>query len=59
MVHPAAVQEVIIDPVSDGAKKDALYPHGAHLKDLQEVRDLLWKMQRPGIAPPVSLSLCL
>ncbi|KAJ8087029.1 hypothetical protein PM082_005854 [Marasmius tenuissimus] len=51
MVHPAAVQEVIVDPVFDEGKKGALYPHGAHLKDLQEVRDLLWKMQRPGIAP--------
>ncbi|KAK1232111.1 hypothetical protein PQX77_004769 [Marasmius sp. AFHP31] len=45
------VQEVIIDPVSDEGKKGTLYPHGAHLKDLQEVRDLLWKMQRPGITP--------
>ncbi|KAJ7358603.1 Clavaminate synthase-like protein [Mycena albidolilacea] len=29
----------------------ALYPDGAHLTDLKEVRDLLYTMQRPAIAP--------
>lgn len=37
-----------------GASRDgALYPDGAHIKDLKEVRDLLYKMQRPAIAPSV------
>jgi hypothetical protein len=31
-----------------------MYPDGAHLTDLKEVRDILYKMQRPGIAPKVS-----
>ncbi|KAF8899416.1 taurine catabolism dioxygenase [Infundibulicybe gibba] len=36
----------------EGAKRDgALYPDGAHLNDLKEVRDILYKMQRPAIAP--------
>ncbi|KAH0837865.1 taurine catabolism dioxygenase TauD, TfdA family-domain-containing protein [Lanmaoa asiatica] len=30
---------------------DALYPDGVHIKDLAEVRALLYKMQRPAIAP--------
>ncbi|KAL0564229.1 hypothetical protein V5O48_017825, partial [Marasmius crinis-equi] len=52
MVHPAAVKEVIIEPVSrEDRREGALYPDGTHLKDLYELRDLLWRMQRPGIAP--------
>ncbi|KAJ7898946.1 hypothetical protein B0H14DRAFT_3424282 [Mycena olivaceomarginata] len=35
------------------AREAALYPDGAHLTDLKEVRDLLYAMQRPAIAPPV------
>ncbi|KAI6015667.1 Clavaminate synthase-like protein [Pisolithus marmoratus] len=51
-VHPCGVQELIIDPLPQGAKRDrALYPDGAHLKDLNEVRLLLYRMQRPAIAP--------
>lgn len=30
---------------------DTLYPDGAHITDLKHVRDLLYSMQRPGIAP--------
>jgi len=33
-----------------------MYPDGAHLTDLKEVRDLLYKMQRPAISPEVSSS---
>ena len=55
-VHPCAAQELLIDPLPDSAsRKDALYPDGAHLTDLKEVRDLLYKMQRPAIAPSVCL----
>ncbi|KAK0465861.1 uncharacterized protein EV420DRAFT_798336 [Desarmillaria tabescens] len=51
-VHPCAVAELLVDPILEGGKKEgALYPDGAHLTDLMEVRELLYKMQRPGIAP--------
>jgi hypothetical protein len=47
-VHPCAVQELLTDPLPEGATPDgALYPYGAHLTGLKEVRDLLYKMQRP------------
>ena len=47
--------ELLIDPLPEGAKRDgALYPDGARLTDLKEVRELLYKMQRPAIAPNVS-----
>lgn len=43
---------MIIAPLPEGAHREgALYPDGAHLKDLKEVRDLVYKMQRPAIAP--------
>uniref|UniRef100_A0A0W0FX72 Putative 3-methylcrotonyl-CoA carboxylase n=1 Tax=Moniliophthora roreri TaxID=221103 RepID=A0A0W0FX72_MONRR len=52
MVHPLCLMEVIIDPVSqEGRKQNALYPDGAHLTNLKEIRELLHKMQRPGIIP--------
>ncbi|KAF8527436.1 Clavaminate synthase-like protein [Hysterangium stoloniferum] len=51
-VHPCGVSEIIVDPLPAGkSKEDALYPDGAHLKDLAEVRKILYEMQRPGIAP--------
>ncbi|GAA5931988.1 TauD/TfdA family dioxygenase [Sporobolomyces koalae] len=51
--HPSGIQELVIDPLPEGVKatSETLYPNGAHLKDLQEVRDLVYSMQRPGIAP--------
>ena len=50
------MKELFIDPLPEGASREgALYPDGAHLTDLKEVRGLLYKMQRPAIAPPVSL----
>lgn len=56
-VHPCGAAELLVDPLPDGAKREgALYPDGAHITNLKEVRDLLYKMQRPGIAPPVSAS---
>ena len=56
-VHPCGVAELLIDPLPAGASREgALYPDGAHLTDLAEVRDLLYKMQRPAIAPSVSSS---
>ncbi|KAH7886292.1 Clavaminate synthase-like protein [Phlebopus sp. FC_14] len=51
-VHPCGAQELIVASLPQGAKRDgALYPDGAHIKDLGEVRSLLYKMQRPAIAP--------
>ncbi|KAF9016651.1 Clavaminate synthase-like protein [Hymenopellis radicata] len=46
-VHPCGVAELFVEP-SPGA---LLYAEGAHIKDLKEVRRLLYTMQRPGIAP--------
>ncbi|KAF8552332.1 Clavaminate synthase-like protein [Imleria badia] len=51
-VHSWAAQELIIKPLPAGVKRDdALYPDGTHIKDLAEVRALLYTMQRPAIAP--------
>jgi xanthine dioxygenase len=56
-VHPCAVRELLIDPLPEGASRDgALYPDDARVTDLKEVRDLLYKMQRPAIAPNVRSS---
>ena len=56
-VAPCGAAELFIDPLPAGAKREgALYPDGAHIKDLKETRELLYKMQRPGIAPHVRTS---
>ena len=53
-VHPCGVAELLVDPLPAGAKREgALYPDGVHLKDLKEVREIIYKMQRPAIAPDV------
>ncbi|KAF9225265.1 Clavaminate synthase-like protein [Gyrodon lividus] len=53
-VHPCGAQELIVKALPEGAKREgALYPDGAHIQDLGEVRALLYKMQRPAIAPPL------
>ncbi|KAJ7131163.1 Clavaminate synthase-like protein [Mycena epipterygia] len=53
-VHPCGVAELLFSALPDGAAREgALYPDGAHLTDLREVRDLLYTMQRPAIAPPL------
>ena len=45
----------MVDPLPEGVSmKGALYPDGAHITDLKIVRGLLYKMQRPAIAPSVS-----
>ncbi|KZP10088.1 Clavaminate synthase-like protein [Athelia psychrophila] len=51
-VHPCGAAELLIAPLPAGApREDALYPDGAHLTDLKDVREILYKMQRPAIAP--------
>jgi hypothetical protein len=53
-VHPCGAHELIVEPLPEGASRDgALYPDGGVVSDLGEVRDLLYKMQRPAIAPKV------
>ena len=54
-VHPCAIMEIYVDPVPAKARREgALYPDGAHITDLKQVRKLSYGMQRPGIAPKVS-----
>ncbi|KAK0479648.1 taurine catabolism dioxygenase [Armillaria novae-zelandiae] len=51
-VHPCGAAELLVEPIPEGKSKEgALYPDGAHLTGLKEVRGLLYKMQRPAIAP--------
>lgn len=51
-VHPSGVLELFVDPLPEGAQRDgALYPDGAHITDLKEVRGLIYKIQRPAISP--------
>ena len=53
-LNACAAQELLIDPLPEGASREgALYPDGVHIKDLKKARDLLYKMQRPAIAPSV------
>ncbi|KAG8936207.1 hypothetical protein FRC02_003907 [Tulasnella sp. 418] len=53
-VHPCGAQKLIVDPLPEGANREgALYPDGTTISDLKTVRELLYKMQRPAIAPPL------
>ncbi len=59
-VHPCAPQELLVNPLPEGASREnALYPDGVHIKDLKQVRDLLYRMQRPAIAPSVRVLFIL
>lgn len=59
-VHPCGICELSVDPLPEGAKREgALYPDGAHITNLKEVRELMYKMQRPAIAPSVSCPICV
>lgn len=53
-VHPSAIQELLISPIPSGSPRpeDALYPDGAHITDLKQVREIVYGLQRPGFAPP-------
>ncbi|KAK4687520.1 xanthine dioxygenase, partial [Tremellales sp. Uapishka_1] len=51
-VHPCGAKVLVIEPLPAGASKEgALYPDGGEVNDLTEVRELLYRIQRPGIAP--------
>lgn len=53
-VHPCGAKEILVDPLPKGAKHEgSLYPDGAVISDLKEVRNLLYRMQRPAISPSV------
>ena len=59
-VHPCGAQEILVDQLPEGANREgALYPDGGRITNLKEVRGLLYKMQRPGIAPSVGCSYLL
>jgi alpha-ketoglutarate-dependent taurine dioxygenase len=53
-VHPCGAEALVIAPLPadhSGDKSKALYPDGATIEDLAEVRRVLYSMQRPAIAP--------
>ncbi len=55
-VHPCGAHKLLIAPLPEGSTKEgALYPEGGVVDDLKSVREILYNMQRPGIAPSVSL----
>ncbi|ORY29934.1 Clavaminate synthase-like protein [Rhizoclosmatium globosum] len=49
-VHPSAIYKLTIDP-SPSPKEGDLYPEGATLTSLPEIRALIYSLQRPAIAP--------
>jgi hypothetical protein len=53
-VHPCVILELLVDPLPEGASREgALHPDGVHITDLKSIRELIYKMQRPAIAPNV------
>ncbi|KAH8818737.1 hypothetical protein DL96DRAFT_1621836 [Flagelloscypha sp. PMI_526] len=52
MAHGCGAMEIFVQPLPEGVDKTgALYPDGATITDLKEVRKILYTMQRPAIAP--------
>jgi alpha-ketoglutarate-dependent taurine dioxygenase len=53
-VHPCGAEIIHVAPLPEdftGDRSKVMYPDGAVITDLKEVRELLYKMQRPAIAP--------
>lgn len=53
-VHPCGAEILHVAPLPasfSGDRSKALYPDGATITDLKQVRELLYRMQRPAIAP--------
>lgn len=52
-IHPSAIKEIIVAPLPNlqNAKPDSFYPNGTHLTDLEEVRQLVYNLQRPSVSP--------
>jgi hypothetical protein len=56
-VHPCGAHKLIIDPLPTWSRSEsALYPDGGVIEDLKIVREVLYSIQRPGIAPEVRTS---
>ncbi|KAG0143738.1 hypothetical protein CROQUDRAFT_660812 [Cronartium quercuum f. sp. fusiforme G11] len=55
-VHPCGAEKLIIEPlITESSSKHhynpECYPQGGIINDLKKVREILYKFQRPGIAP--------
>lgn len=53
-MHPCGIEQIFVDALPAGYRGDrntALYPDGTTISDLKEVRDLMYKLQRPAISP--------
>ncbi|GAA98521.1 uncharacterized protein L969DRAFT_50251 [Mixia osmundae IAM 14324] len=51
-VHPSGAEAIIVAPLPAGVDPSGqILPEGGIISDLKETRELLFKMQRPGIAP--------
>lgn len=50
-IHPSAIHEILIDAAPANATHGTLFPKGGHLTNLEEVRELVYSLQRPAIAP--------
>lgn len=50
-VHPSAIMELSIAPLSTPASPDSFYPEGASITDLAEVRTIVLSLQRASISP--------
>lgn len=50
-IHPSAIQEIHVDPASPDAQFASFFPKGAHMTNLEEVRALVYSLQRPAVAP--------
>lgn len=54
-VHPCGAEKLLIDPIPPEAESrqdpEAVLPDGGTITELVQVRELLYQLQRPGIAP--------
>jgi hypothetical protein len=52
-IHPSAVAALEIAPLATDAARtgDELYPEGATIEDLAEVRRIVYELQRPAVSP--------
>ncbi|KAI9318274.1 hypothetical protein BDR26DRAFT_977563 [Obelidium mucronatum] len=49
-VHPSAIHKLVIS-ATESVKEGDLFPGGAVVEDLKQVRDLVYMIQRPSISP--------
>ncbi|KAF5332583.1 hypothetical protein D9611_005152 [Ephemerocybe angulata] len=51
-VHPMTITDIYVNALpAHITERKGRYPEGGHITDLKEVRDIMYEMQRPGIAP--------